>query len=440
MISLYIRKAFGSPYRRAPIQAIEIIGVTSLAALALLFWLSRDFSRIGEGLLLLTLLLSGKQIWKSDRDEWLWLLMSGWLCFMVAVNAWASMTYPELAGTHNRYSRYYIKIFFFLAAGWWLGDNLKSIFWLFLLSTLGIYTEAWFNGGWDIWKLLLAGYRVDFGFKNAQHTSILFGTILLGLACFWRRFFTNRLWVITAPLWILLTTTAIIVVIGTQSRQVWLALLICMISVIFFAITNLLRDGFRWSRWSSLALAITALIVIITSSFFQPGQVIKQRLSAENAIIQQILSGDINNLSVTSVGVRIQQWAFAWQQTMAAPLTGHGGATKHALIPQSDLPQQIKSDYGHVHNSYLELGLAYGLPGLLLLPLVLSTLTYRLFAAWRIGSVPLDFTLFGLLALLFFLVVNVFESYIMYRSGYFFMLVVGGAIYSKTRPWHLKMS
>jgi hypothetical protein len=70
-----------------------------------------------------------------------------------------------------------------------------------------------------------------------------------------------------------------------------------------------------------------------------------------------------------------------------------------------------------------------------MLPVMLSVLGVRLIRARQKNVVPEDFMLFGLLSLIFFATVNLFESYVMYRSGYFFMCIIGGAIYTMTRPW-----
>lgn len=123
---------------------------------------------------------------------------------------------------------------------------------------------------------------------------------------------------------------------------------------------------------------------------------------------------------------------------MEAPLTGYGGATKYKLIEKSDMSDLIKNNFGHFHNGYLEMAVAYGLPGLLLLPLLLTVLASRTFRAWRYDKLPTDFMLFGLLSLIFFAVVNLFESYPMYRTGYFFMGILGGSLYTLTRPWAFK--
>lgn len=437
---LNITQAFTSDYKRSPLLLIEGVGLSAILMFSLIFWINRDLGRICEVTATVAVVLSAWQIWRRDRVEWLWLLLAGWILFMAFVNFGATIKYPEFEGDHIRYARYYTRLFLFLIAGWWLGGNLKTVFIFLGLAALGIFTEGFLNAGAKEWEYLFAGKRVDFAFRNAQHTAITFSIVFIGALCFWKRFFVTKFKMfrfLTVIVWTVLAAASFLILIGTQTRQLYPAFFACIIAA---AIWSILKIRSRNLNFRQLALPSITLctIIIVALLFFEPIQGTWQRFEKDRETILQGIQGDIDNLEQNGVGIRIRQWRFAADKFLEKPLTGYGGATKYLLIKNSDMPDYIKARFGHFHNGYLEMGVAYGLPGLLMVPLLLSVLAARLVRARRKGNVPEDFMLFGLLSLIFFAVVNLFESYVMYRSGYFLMCVVGGTIYTLTRPWNFK--
>lgn len=406
--------------------------------LALIFWMSQDLARIAEVSAVVFLVLSGYQIWQQDRQEWIWLLAIGWILFMVVVNIGAMLQFPMIEENHWSYTRRYARLFLFLPAGWFLGGRPDRVFIFLGLALAGLYINTLYNGGIAEWQHLFAGRRVDFDYRNAQHTAVLFAVALIGLLCFIKRLAVLPAGIcrsIGGIVWFFLTMTALLIIIGTQTRQVFLALFICLGAAAVWGGVSLVFRPTSLSRKAVFPLAGAGVVLLSAILLLAPFHIVEKRLEYTGETVQKVLSGAPENLKIRGDTIRIVQWRFATQKIMEAPLTGHGGATRYLLLQQPDTPELIKGKYDHFHNGYLEMGVAYGLPGLVVLPLLLGTLARRLLNAWRVGSVSTDFMLFGLMSLLFFAVVNLFESYPMYRTGAFFMCIVGGSIYALCRPW-----
>ncbi|MDZ7758970.1 MAG: O-antigen ligase family protein [Desulfovermiculus sp.] len=442
LMSFDYNQVFSSDYQRAPSSTMTWLGVASMLAFALVFWLSRDLGRICEVTAVFVLVLSAWQVWRQDRSEWLWLLMAGWLIFMAGVNFNAMLNYPQFDGDHIRYSRYYLRLFLFLVAGWWLGGNLKTVYIFLGLAALGLFIEVLVQCGTKQWGDQLDDTgRVEFAFRNAQHTAVLFSVTLIGLLCFWKRFFRIKpcgLQFGALLLWLALFVFSFMIIAGTQTRQVFPAFFLCMCTTGVWAMRKTRTLHLQFGRFL-LCCTLAGIVVLAVALTANPFQGLQQRFAGEWDTISQVMQGDFRDISpYQSAGQRIYLWQLAGQKILESPFTGHGAATRYKLIQDSDIPEHIKEHYHHFHNGYLEMGVAFGLPGLFMLPLLLTVFGIRLIRARQKNMVPEDFMLFGLLSLIFFATVNLFESYVMYRSGYFFMGIIGGAIYTLTRPWTWK--
>lgn len=430
------KQTLAAGYKRAPFGPMEWAGLAALLSFSISFWLWRDLGRLSEVIAVVLMLISARQICRQDRNEWLWLLLAGWVMFMIVVNLGAIHKYPQFDGDHLRYSRYYARLFLFLVAGWWLGGNLRTAFVFLGLAVAGLYIDVLLNTSPGEWQRMLAGRRVDLSFRNAQHTAILFSVILIGALCFWKRFFyLSSRWLQAAGIttWLALAASSLAIILAAQTRQVFVALPFCLAAAVAWVLFEIRTGRLPRSKLFVFSAAV-GLVLVLVFTLFNPLHGIQKRFKSQQETVFQVLHGDFADLPVRGAGIRIRQWRFAARKILQAPLTGHGGATKYLLIKESDMPDFIRSNFGHFHNGYLEMGVAFGIAGLLMLPLLLSVLAFRLLRAWRHNRIPTDFMLFGLLSLIFFAVVNLFESYVMHRTGYFFMCIVGGAIYSLSRP------
>ena len=191
---------------------------------------------------------------------------------------------------------------------------------------LGAYTAAIGSGlvVWLIWSLFLPGYSL-------RHW---FGNLLLFIA--------------------LVALLAVLMM--TWKRGPWLGFVLAMLFLaglkLFLLVKN--RQMHVGQMMTTLVLALICISILGALG----SEKIIQRVTKEQAIYQRILSGDIEDIPKTSVGWRVHMQVFAWKRFRERPLLGWGPYVKQ-VIDNSDL----NSPWGHVHNSYWEVLLRFGLVG-----------------------------------------------------------------------------
>lgn len=430
-----INRFFPSAYPRVRQSALEWMALFAILLFTISNFVEPALARKGEWILLLVTLCASRKIRREDPDSWLYIVMFAFIGLMLAVN-WRATALWGSSYHHINYSRDYLRIFWFLMAGWWLGGRERNIFMVFAVAIFALFISIQIKGGWLSWQHLFLGRRTDFNIHNAQHIGLLFGTLLLGLLAFMFRFFNvhrplpARL--ALGTLWLLLFGVTALVVLGSQTRQIWIGFVAAAVVVSYYLLTrHRLRRGFiRRLGWITLALGLIIIVGQSIHAFDSMGK----RFSRELPSIEQLEETDIRKVTINSTTIRLILWRTAFDAISERPWVGYGGGARKFILANAKLPPAIKGKFGHFHNSYLELWLSYGIAGPLVFIGILGLLAWRLASACRNGYLALDFTIFGLGWLTFFAVANLFESYVSYRSGAYLMLIVGGALYSITIP------
>jgi O-antigen ligase len=113
------------------------------------------------------------------------------------------------------------------------------------------------------------------------------------------------------------------------------------------------------------------------------------------------------------------------------PITGWGGNAGGLVIQHTEWLQAYIGDLplGHLHNSYVELLVRYGLLGFSIY-LILAVWTAKgAHRAWKNRTMPGDFLIFFIVFFVFWAIVNMFESYMFYWTGvYVFNLVMAALL------------
>lgn len=352
------------------------------------------------------------------------------LTLVIQLSSW--LFAPDLPGYEleatphlDRMGRWMLFIFI---AFWMLGKPaMIRVVWLCALA--GLLLAPWVTGGGSAELLLAsAGERVDFGLRNAQHTAMLFGAACLGLyATLLSRIADGKFLRITTLLALVLLAVAGAGLLVTQTRAVWLGFAAGFV-LISVAMLLALRYRQHWSvkrtlRILSAAVIVLALLTLLASSLFVAFDKGRGEMS-------QLAELDIDALEYDSIGIRLRSWVYAVPWIMERPLTGWGIHGSHAVTQQSGaLPDDIKADITHLHSSYFDLSVQYGLPAVLLLLGMMSWLGWCSWRSWRVGAMPDAVFLFVGGFIVFWLIVNAFESYMLYSTGrYLFNLVLAGAL------------
>ncbi|WP_143512652.1 O-antigen ligase family protein [Vreelandella utahensis] len=429
--------------------AVFPLAAGSLLLYALLWLPLHEGYRAAESVMAVLLLAIMIRFWRPwFRDDLfvrLWLVFTG---FLILVQFWYAFSLPDTEAFEpsNKVTRHYIKPILILLAGVMvLQYGKRFLFWLGAAAVAGLLIYLAMQVGTGQWERALAGKRVDFHIRNAQHMALAFGTLLLAMACYLPRVITSDRSIAVRALvglvFTLLVALGLFGVIVTKTRGVWLGLagatVVCLGAMLlhtFRVSQHASHTNARRSKASMmagvavLALAVTALFALNTD------ERISDRLAqAEIPRHWENLTGDtrIEQIEMDNSGVRVATWLAATEWIQKRPLLGWSTDNAQDLIDQAPwFDDRFKERFGHLHNMHLEVFLAHGLIGGLLFYGLFAWIIIAVGLAYRRGTMPGDAALFGLGFAVYWAIANLFESYYLYSSGQYIVTIVFGFLYS----------
>ncbi|MBY5930377.1 O-antigen ligase family protein [Halomonas sp. DP8Y7-3] len=383
---------------------------------------------------LLAVLVFGQGI---RRSFVLWILLAA---VAAQILSWSLgvFSHPDWMADNPRIDRL-AKLFIFIAVAWWLGGSTRNVLSLWLLAILGLLLASVIQGdGIDEWLKGFSGERVGFGIRNGQHGAMLFGVVLLGMAVFTPRWLRPGPWrAFRCLAWSVLFVLSVIAVLIGQTRAIWLALLVVLPLVcgVFLYVSNVAK--YRVITYRSVFLSLLGLSVVLLGAGLFLKEPLLERATKESSVIGMLLQGKIDEVPYTSIGIRIHSWQAAFEWIEQRPFVGWGGEARGLVMDHTPwLPDHVKEKYGHLHNYFLEVWVAYGLVGLLVVGALAFWIGLATWRSWRAGVLPGDMALFGFGFFVYWIIVNQFESYNSFWTGvYVHNLVVGGLV---THYWRLQ--
>ncbi|MBZ6072695.1 O-antigen ligase family protein [Aeromonas schubertii] len=346
------------------------------------------------------------------------------LCLAVAVQclSWvASRLYvPEYALKYPSVKSM-AYLFFFLGLAYWLKGDPRRIVITLLTFCLGvIFTFAYHSSFFSIVETGLDGARVDFNYRNAQHGSLIAGACFLFFVLLLLTSKFRKLSLGNAGIWLGILLFGVLSVI-LQSRQSWLAISVSL------AILPILGGG----HWPRRKVVLTYAILLMTMLALYQVSFIRERLLAgfvHQGDVHAILTGNWNEVRDFSIGVRLKTWLEAIQWFLAHPFFGTGYGSQSLVITLSKtLPDYITREFRHLHNSNMETLVCWGIAGFLVLYGTLFSVLRQVLCC------PASSRFIKMLAIsfiLYWIIINNFESFFYMRSGQWVFSVFLGAIYS----------
>lgn len=313
-----------------------------------------------------------------------------------------------------------LKLFIFIPAALIMSKNEQRIYYVWGCALLGFIIATlvdghdWING----WR----GARVDFGIRNAQHTSLYFGASLIGLFCFYKKIISsqeNKTQSYTLlTFWFLFSLLGLYI---TQTRAIFLALSITTIATVLL-LPFIISRKINWKATFILIIAFAIPFNLIAKN------IISARTESEMSVMNSIYNGDKENIEYTSIGVRVNTWLIAIEKIKERPVLGWGQSARSWVIDQSEkLPEWVKKDFGHLHNYPLEVQLSYGIFGTIWFITFYFYVFYHSYSSWINKNEPNEIFCFASLFIFYFLIANIFESYLSFWTGvYIFNLVCAG--------------
>ena len=368
------------------------------------------------------------------------------LCVLLALTVvlgylWQQYTVPEALRGGFSARKYIPALCFFVAVAYgaaavpWL-----SPFWLLISFGVGLSVHLT-SIPMEVWLAAWQGARPSFGFRNAQHTGVVFATALLAGTLFLPRSLSGppRVRLVSLPVLIAFILVAAFGVIVTQTRAIWLGLTVAGGVVLLAGVVALFCGKHSVDRHSLVKKAAVGICILLAGAgafHFGAGDIIARRLASEQVSAETITqAASLETAPQSSITVRIGSWSAALEWIAERPVFGWGGRAASRLIDQSPhFDEQFKSHFGHLHNSYLETLLNVGGATMACIVVIVLLVARRIAAGWRAGRIPTDVFLFACTFYPFWATVNMFESYILYDTGFLFNALIGGFVYS----WHLR--
>jgi O-antigen ligase len=337
------------------------------------------------------------------------------LILVIQIASWLNsyIFLPDIANSGPKIDRL-SKLFLFIFIAYWLKGSMRNVFLLWTTLTISFIIGCFVHA--DFFNEIsqaMSGVRVDFAIKNAQFTSMFSGVSLLISLFFLTQVLFNKkpFDTLTNNNKILLSISIVIaflffffITIVTQSRQVWLALSATLILLpIFYA--------FIYPSSKKKLIIISYLIISLIFIALSLSSTVKNRILKESETLQTIVSGDLDNIPMTSIGIRVNSWIAALEWIKDRPIIGSGPEAISEVIQQSDKFTGELKNFGHLHNYHIETLVAYGVVGLILIYTLYYWLARSLFIEKRKQPELTDITFFSLVFITFWALINLFETF-----------------------------
>ncbi|MEL0638042.1 O-antigen ligase family protein [Marinomonas sp. TI.3.20] len=337
----------------------------------------------------------------------------------------AHLAYPDWVNKSPRLDKL-SRIFVFIPIAWWLKDSPKKVFLFWAAAALTIILAPWIGGGG--WQEIIRGWhggRIDYALRNAGHTSLFFGLILIGLLCFLPRLYRWKR--IALIFWLPITLFCIFTMVAAQTRAAWLALIASAVISCFVILFN---KKFRQKiNIKNLSIFIIITLAVTFTIYKTMGNTLEHRSTSESSVIEKVMSGNLKDIPYTSVGIRIHLWEAGLDKIKERPLLGWGNKGQRISIDQNDwMPENIKQNFGHLHNIYLSILNNYGFIGLAFYFIWFGWVMIKILKAVSRKQLDRDIGHFAITAFTFWSVVNLFESYLFFWTGVFCIQVIFGGL------------
>ncbi|TCS41921.1 O-antigen ligase family protein [Reinekea marinisedimentorum] len=418
---------FPSNYNRGPNLLVWVALIASFVAVFIKLWTPTSLNRWPEAISTLLFIYPLVTNWQQLKKN---ILLKLWALAIVAPFVFFGINYllnPEQAVKYADFEKL-ARIYLFFPMAWWLAGNKRSIGLLFLVAVLGllfaIVTKPEFI---DQLHTLTQGKRVDYALEplNAQHVGLLFSLVLIGCLSYF------SYWGIRSRLWLsgslgVLVIISLISIWGSQTRAAILGLLV---SGMVLFIRWLFKCGLGKSKGVSKQTWNKTFVTLVVCAVIGLGVLAANRLvvrfAPESETLNAIVHQQWDDVPYSSIGIRINTWIEAIEWIKEKPIIGYGGKVRKDVISQSpNHPEWVKERFGHLHNSFIEMTLGYGVLGTLLAfaPFIIG------FSNLKRAEPPMQ-KIFIYSSTLF-LVMSCFESYMFFWVGPYLLTIILGTYFS----------
>ncbi len=406
-----------------------LAGLAGLVIYVFGYPFSKDVCYAGEWLMLGVFFLLLPRAWphiKKDPLLLAWCVLVAYLLFKVA---YTCLVFDEPFVETLDAARRRIRFGWILILAWWIGGReayLRRILaagffgYLMLLATGFEASHI---------KAILDGRRLWFADLHPIHLSLYSATVLTCLVFWAREFRGTKFRRLRTAGWVVSILVCLQMVVSTQTRTVWLALMamaVFTLAVLFFANR---RTGEK--VFPVKTAAVLAVLVLLPILYFQKDTVV-QKFRQETKTIANLAEMNIKDIPNSSLGMRIHAWTWALDMIAERPVFGWKvvDTTRDLIGEKGEVNSVVRKGFSHIHNSYLEILLNVGLAGFCLYAFFPVYASWRIYRSYRDKCItPRSFLLFCNLLLLF-LIANITESYITSWIFWPYVAILFGGFYT----------
>lgn len=393
-----------------------------------------EASQIAQGVLLVYLIyLLVKNPDQFRRDPMFFLLL-GVIISQIATWASVAMFLPEFSKNKLMIDKL-AKLFFFIPIAWGLKDRPKWVPIVLLVACGGFTVDIFF--GCNFFSQMgsaINGNRVDFGVRNAQHPSMVFGLMVI-ISTFYMVIDGKK---VTKGIAFLVFMVGLAGLMVTQTRQTFLGIIVA--AVVVFCVSCLIKKN-------SLKKIIISIVVIGVLAGTAGYSITKNRQKdiwetfktltdplpegLKSSDKNKVLAYYINKLNNNS-GKRLQLWLAVLPYMPRNPLFGWGGSCIPKMIVENPLLEKVPlGEIRHLHNYHITLYLCYGISGFLLVNGIYIWLLISLYRIRKQITNGDDWFLLSVGFVVYWLVINCFENFNGFWTGVFCHNLILGCIYSR---------
>ncbi|MFV0573839.1 MAG: O-antigen ligase family protein [Vibrio sp.] len=388
-----------------------------------------DVSRVFRTLLAIASVfyfaLEGKPLFKDPIFKFLLLAL------IIPALSWVNgrSIIPEFISSGPHLERL-ARIFIFILLAYWLKGKTSRIYWLWGCFILG-FTAACLLFPDSIQQIIdgINGRRVNFGIKNAQFTSMFAGLSLLGcllsIPLALKTKVKPSIKLFSCSVAFIFAVFSLLILVISQSRQAWLA----------FAVAIFVMPIVAAFLYKKIRIVFFSYIVIGIIGFtISQARIFENRANQEHGTISAIMEG--KTIPMTSIGIRVNSWIAATDWIKAHPIIGSSSSAIPQVIQQSErFSPQLKQQFGHLHNFYMETLVAYGVVGIsLIIGLyywVLRSLFVYKSQCEDYNKQQLPIIIIGAFGLItYWTIINCFETFNSRSFGVFAQTIIFSSIYT----------
>jgi O-antigen ligase len=246
---------------------------------------------------------------------------------------------------------------------------------------------------------------------------MLFGVVFLGLTCFAGKIFVNGGFSpLRFCLWLALMIYTLMVIVFTQSRTAMVSLIpALLVGAVYLFVAVKLPQGQK----PKLAAGLTSVLLLALVVGYQTGlfNLVTDSFERESVVVSKLMDRDLSNIPKTSWGLRVHFLIEGAKGVMERPWTGWGYRAGKIILDQEGLLKGDNVAFSQVHNTYFEATLRYGFGAVIIILLLFGWGLRGLWLARKAQLMEADMFGFLAVALVFFIVTNLFDGMMFQTEG-----------------------